>query len=389
VVCEGYTDVIGMFEAGIDRAVATCGTALGEDHVVRLRSFASRIVLAFDADGAGQSAAGRFYEWERRFEIDVAVADLPSGSDPGELARQDPDGLRAAVENAKPFLQFRLTRILDGADLSTPEGRARGADHALAAVAEHPDNLVRDQYLMQVAERCRLEPLLLRERLEELRAAGPPPTRPAVTASGRRRAAQASSGEADPWVRDPDDEGDDGGFDGGGLSGPAAEGDSWTRASAGRRPGGGSTGEFRPGLEALRLLIHRPADVEGRLDPALFSDDRQRTAYRAVVDAGGDLHQAADNSAPDVRSLLVRLAVEEPRGEVEEVRLQLVRDAARRQLRLATAEARTSPEAVTEAAAATVWVQELDDPVAWAAAADRLVAWLAVRAQTSTAGRAS
>ncbi len=173
VVCEGYTDVIGLFEAGVERAVATCGTALAEEHVKLLRGFASRVVLAFDADGAGQSAAGRFYEWERRLSMDVAVAALPLGSDPGEMARTDPDGLRAAIEGAKPFLQFRVERILDAAELSTPEGRAKAADSALAAVAEHPDNLVRDQYLMQVAERCRLEPLLLRDRLEQLRQEGP------------------------------------------------------------------------------------------------------------------------------------------------------------------------------------------------------------------------
>jgi DNA primase len=384
VVCEGYTDVIGMFEAGIERAVATCGTALGEEHVVRLRSFASRVVLAFDADGAGQSAAGRFYEWERRFEIDVAVADLPPGSDPGDLARSDPDALRSAVENAKPFLQFRLTRILDGADLSTPEGRARAADNALAAVAEHPDNLVRDQYLMQVAERCRLEPLLLRERLDELRAAGGPQTRRPVTASGRRRAEQASaSGGGDPWVRDPEDEGDDD-FDGGRVAGLLAEG---TNRRLGRD--GGQGAEFRPGLEALRLVIHRWADVEGQLEPALFSDDLQRITFQSIIDAGGNLHEAADSAPPEVRALLVRLAVEEPRGEVDEVVLQLVRDAARRQLRQVTGEARTSPSAVEEAAAAAAWVQELDDPGAAAAATARLVAWLVVRAQTSTAGRAS
>ena len=175
VVCEGYTDVIGLFAAGVERAVATCGTALAEEHVKLLRGFASRVVLAFDADGAGQAAAGRFYEWERRLEINVAVAALPPGSDPGELARSDPDGLRAAIEGAKPFLQFRVERILDGAEVSTPEGRAKAADTALAAVAEHPDNLVRDQYVMQVAERCRLEPLLLRDRLEQLRLEGPRP----------------------------------------------------------------------------------------------------------------------------------------------------------------------------------------------------------------------
>ena len=90
VVCEGYTDVIGCFQAGVPWAVATCGTALAEEHFTLLRNFAKRIVLAYDADAAGQSATSRVYEWERKHEVDVVVADLPGGSDPGDLARTDP-----------------------------------------------------------------------------------------------------------------------------------------------------------------------------------------------------------------------------------------------------------------------------------------------------------
>jgi DNA primase len=403
VVCEGYTDVIGLFEAGVERAVATCGTALAEEHVKLLRGFASRVVLAFDADGAGQAAAGRFYEWERRLEIDVAVAALPPGSDPGELARSDPEGLRAAIEGAKPFLQFRVERILDAADLATPEGRARAADHALTAVAEHPDNLVRDQYVMQVAERCRLEPLLLRERLEELRREGP---RPGAGAKGgrthdgqqhgwqggppatRRGSGPGPSADGEPWVRDPDDaEGWDGdGFDGGGRW-PV---DGARNGRSGRAGGESGTDptrrEFRPGLEALRLAIHRPDDVGTRLDPVLFRDDLQRAAFEALVDAD-DLHEAIDSSAPEVRALLVRLTVEEPVGEPDEVVLQLVRDAARRELTVITGEARTSANAVQEAADVAAWVQELDNPAASVAATARLLAWLVVRSQTSGTGR--
>ena len=97
VVCEGYTDVIGFFQAGVPRAVATCGTALAEEHFTLLRNFGRRIVLAYDADGAGQSATSRVYEWERKHEVDVVVADLPQGSDPGDLARSDPEALARAV----------------------------------------------------------------------------------------------------------------------------------------------------------------------------------------------------------------------------------------------------------------------------------------------------
>ena len=97
IVCEGYTDVIGYAQAGLGRAVATCGTALTEEHVKLLRRFARRVVLSFDADAAGQNAAARFYEWESTHDLDVAVAALPVGGDPADLALSDPDRLRAAV----------------------------------------------------------------------------------------------------------------------------------------------------------------------------------------------------------------------------------------------------------------------------------------------------
>ncbi|MEK7295920.1 MAG: DNA primase, partial [Actinomycetota bacterium] len=74
IVCEGYTDVIGFHRAGVGRAVATCGTALTEEHVRLLKRFANKVVLAFDADAAGQGAAERFYEWENRYKVQVNVA---------------------------------------------------------------------------------------------------------------------------------------------------------------------------------------------------------------------------------------------------------------------------------------------------------------------------
>ena len=101
--------------SGCRRAVATCGTALTEEHVKLLNSFANRIVLAFDADAAGQAAAERFYEWEQRYEIEVAVADLPAGVDPADLAARRPRRRCARRSpTPSPFLAFRLDRVLDG-----------------------------------------------------------------------------------------------------------------------------------------------------------------------------------------------------------------------------------------------------------------------------------
>ena len=124
IVCEGYTDVIGFHQAGLPRAVATCGTAFTEEHVRLLKRYGSRVVLAFDADAAGQGAAERFYEWEEKYQVEVYVAAFPGGKDPGELAQHDPAGLAAAVETAKPFLGFRLARVMDGPAPQSPEAPA-------------------------------------------------------------------------------------------------------------------------------------------------------------------------------------------------------------------------------------------------------------------------
>ena len=187
IICEGYTDVIGFHTAGIARAVATCGTALTEDHVKLIARFAKRVVLAFDADNAGQAAAAKFHEWEQRYQLDVVVAALPPGVDPGDLAQTDPEALARSVEEGRPFLQFRIDRVLAAAKLETAEGRARAAEAACAVIAAHPDGLVRDQYLLDVAARCRIETESLRPVLADaLRVAARGGSRSKVTGDRSR-----------------------------------------------------------------------------------------------------------------------------------------------------------------------------------------------------------
>src|SRR5690606_20751229 len=83
--------------------------------------------------------------------------------------------LRSAVEHPRPFLEFRVTRVLGAADLTGPEGRARAAESALEVIAQHPDPLVRDQYVMELADTCRIDATQLRVRLEDVRRNPRPP----------------------------------------------------------------------------------------------------------------------------------------------------------------------------------------------------------------------
>ena len=117
LICEGYTDVMAFALAGEPNAVATCGTALADDHFQIIKNLARKVILAYDSDAAGQGAAERWYEWEQRYDIQLEVADLPAGRDPADVWRDDPAAAASkAVEAAKPFMEFRIDRVLAAAD---------------------------------------------------------------------------------------------------------------------------------------------------------------------------------------------------------------------------------------------------------------------------------
>lgn len=338
VVCEGYTDVIAFHQAGVPRAVATCGTALAEDHVRALRNFAGRVVLAYDADTAGQAAAERFYEWERRFELDIAVADLPAGTDPADLGARDPAALRTAVETARPYLDFQVERVLSSADLRTAEGRAKAAEAALEAVAEHPRALVRDQYVMRIADRCRFDSSTLRPLLER-----------------KRREARAR--EVRP-------------------------------AGAGRSPGRASSATLGVGEEALRLAIHRPGEVAEHLEEVLFTNPVQRAAFRALAESV-TLHQAVSSAEPEAAALLGRLAVEDTDADAREVVARLARSAAEQALAELLSLARSLPEErAGELMGQASWLRLLIETLGGGAdgmeSTGRLVAWLSRRGEKGT-----
>jgi DNA primase len=276
VVCEGYTDVIGFHRAGLPIAVATCGTALTEDHVRTLRRFATRIVLAFDADEAGQHAAERFYAWEKTYDVSVHVARLPRGVDPADLANTNPAGLVAAIDQAVPFLAFRVERTLDAARLDSPEARAKAAERALAAIAEHPNVIVRREYAGKVAARCDL-PIADLVRLAE-RGGG------RVPVPVRTRFAGDTSDGAEVVV--------------------------------------------------LALLAHRFAEVEPWLTELCFADPVHQRAYIALVDTGGDVLEAARRADPEAREVLERAAVADAEGDPELELFNLLAAAARRELEL-------------------------------------------------------
>jgi len=316
IVCEGYTDVIGFHRAGVKRAVATCGTALTEEHVRMLKRFASRVVLAFDADAAGQGAAEKFYEWEQKYQVQVSVAAFPKGKDPGELSQSDPQALAAAVESALPFLGFRLQRVMTGRALNSPEDRARLAEQAMAVVNEHPDANVRKLYAGQVASHTGL------------------PINDLVAIASRR--------SARPVIR----------------------------VNESRRIGTSENAEF----VAIALLLQRWHEMAGWLDEVLFVDDVARRAFLAVAEGDGSVGRSLDLADPEARELIERAAVADIDADPSIEGRNLIAAAVRRELARRVNE--TDPNEILANRDARLALERFDEPSTGNDAAELLLGWL-------------
>ncbi|WP_045823337.1 DNA primase [Williamsia herbipolensis] len=159
VIVEGYTDVMAMHLSGVTTAVASCGTAFGEDHLALLRRllmddsyFRGEVIYTFDGDAAGQAAALKAFEGEQSIAGQTFVAIAPDGMDPCELRQRSGDGaVRDLVARRIPMFQFAIRAVLAGHDLDTAEGRVHALRDTVPVVARIKDVALRDEYARQLA----------------------------------------------------------------------------------------------------------------------------------------------------------------------------------------------------------------------------------------------
>ena len=142
-VVEGYTDVIAAHQVGLANVVGTLGTALGEDHLRALRRLADRVVLVFDGDQAGQSAADRALELFLASELDLRVLTL--AGEPGPLrlpSERRGRGVPRALPSGRPIpLSHLLARAAARFDLDSGEGSRRAAEWVLGTLNRMPETL--------------------------------------------------------------------------------------------------------------------------------------------------------------------------------------------------------------------------------------------------------
>jgi DNA primase len=273
VVVEGYTDVMACHLAGVPTAVATCGTAFGDDHARVLRrflhdheEFRGEVIFTFDGDAAGQKAALRAFDGDQNFVSQTYVAVEPDGLDPCDLRIEKGNAaVRELVARRVPLYRFVLANVVGGFDLDRADGRVDAVRAAARLVASIRDKSKVEAFARELAGMVGVD---IEEARTEVRRAAQRPRReqrprqeqrPAPSGQQSPPSAQpARPREQLPDLRDP---------------------------------------RFSIERETLKLMIQHPAAV-GRSAVDVGTNDFTHPTYRAVWDLvaanGGPATGAAD-----------------------------------------------------------------------------------------------
>lgn len=262
-VVEGYTDVIAAHQVGLENVVGTLGTALGAEHIASLRRLADRVVLVFDGDEAGMSAADRSLELFLGHEVDLRVLTLPAGLDPCDfLLKQGASAFRDLADAAPEPPAYLIDRATTKFDVQNSEGARRAAEWVLEVLGSAPANhrlgvdVKVDRVLDQLAHRLRVSKDSLHRMRQRLKRPAARKTAPAPQAE------VPAFAPVRPADLDPTD------------------------------------------LDLLRIVLNEPAAVavmQPRLPISALRDD----SLRAILQACYDLHD--DGHEPAYQELMTRL----------------------------------------------------------------------------------
>ena len=159
VIVEGYTDVMAAHLAGIPTAVATCGTAFGDEHIRILRrllmdddAFRGEVIFTFDGDAAGQKAALRAFGDDQKFVTQTFVAVEPSALDPSDLRQEMGDAaLRDLIARRVPLFEFAIKSSIKQFDLGNADGRVQALNAAAPLIGRIRDTSLRPEYARSLA----------------------------------------------------------------------------------------------------------------------------------------------------------------------------------------------------------------------------------------------
>ena len=151
VIVEGYTDVITAHQNGFSNVVASMGTSVTERQISTLKRLAKNMVLALDADAAGEEAMLRCVGYENILDAEIKVIVLPSGKDPDNVIKEDPKNWQNLLEKALPVIDYHFNNVASKLDLTTAKDKSLAADELLRIIIKIKDPIRKEHYLQKLA----------------------------------------------------------------------------------------------------------------------------------------------------------------------------------------------------------------------------------------------
>ena len=168
LIVEGYMDLLSLVQQGIANVVASAGTALTEEQCRTLSRYAPLVVLIFDGDAAGSSAAMRGVEVLLSTGLDARVVSLPPEHDPDTFVQKEgKEALQHRVETAQSVLDYYLQQLDRQHDLATMQGKAQALEAFKPLLLRSPDAVRRDLLLREVAQRLGIDEQAIRQELQQ------------------------------------------------------------------------------------------------------------------------------------------------------------------------------------------------------------------------------
>jgi DNA primase len=317
IVCEGYTDVIAMHEAGFTNAVAALGTAFRIDHIRLMeRQRVSRIICMFDGDEAGQRAAERAVQFLDKTSASMACVVLPDGRDPMEfLSSHDASAMQKQLDKAVPLMDFVFSKRLASYDLSAPGRRVKALDEMAQLLAPLKHSVLLDEYATQLADALGMDAAetkrVIREKPVKASEPGAPRRREAASAPSAA-AAPPASGDEDDYVPMPDDYVPAEAYGDGNVAPVAATPAGGGSFSVSRMLSGDERMQVAVEHELLSMLAAMPDEVRSyadRLADVMWVDSRHEGMAWAMLatpegTSPADVVAAATAVEPDAPQIL-------------------------------------------------------------------------------------
>ena len=172
LLVEGNMDVIASHQAGIKNAIAVSGTALTQEQIGIIKRYAKKIKMFFDMDSAGEAATKKSVKLCLANDVSVQIINLPQGKDAAELARENPEELKKAVEHPLDIIDYFLEKTFSKYDKDSAEGKKKITGELLDIISSFENAVEKNHWIKKIAEKIQISETALTDALKKANLKG-------------------------------------------------------------------------------------------------------------------------------------------------------------------------------------------------------------------------